>query len=86
MSIKSERIVGKKIICEIESSSVQKTEYDTSTKKLIATFKNGVQYEYEEVPHSIYTKFRMAESQGSFFNKEIGKKFDYKKIIKEDEK
>ena len=83
MSIKSERIVGKKIICEIESSSVQKTEYDTSTKKLIATFKNGVQYEYEEVPHSIYTKFRMAESQGSFFNKEIGKKFDYKKIEKD---
>ena len=80
MAIKSEKIVGKKIICEIESSTVQKTEYDTSTKKLIATFKNGAQYEYEEVPHSIYTKFRMAESQGSYFSKEISKKYIYKKI------
>jgi len=85
MAIKSERIVGKKIICEIESSTVQKTEYDTSTKKLIATFKNGVQYEYDEVPHSIYTKFRMADSQGSFFSKEIGRKYEYRKLPNEDE-
>jgi len=80
MAIKSEKIAGKKIICEIESSTVQKTEYDTSTKKLIATFKNGTQYEYTVVPHSIYTKFRMAESQGSFFSKEISRKFEYKKL------
>jgi hypothetical protein len=36
-------------------------------------------YSYEEVPHQIYTKFRMAESQGSFFNKEIAKTFKYTK-------
>ena len=41
-----------------------------------------MKYEYEKVPHSIYTKFRMAESQGTFFNKEIGRKFKYKKITK----
>ena len=58
-------------------------EYDTSTQKLLVTFKGEIQYEYSEVPHSIFTKFRMAESQGSFFNKEIGKKFDYKKIDKD---
>jgi hypothetical protein len=86
MSIKSEKISGKKIICEVDSSTVKIAEYDTLTKKLLVTFKGDIQYEYEEVPHSVFTKFRMAESQGSFFNKEIGKKFDYKKIIKEDEK
>lgn len=85
MGIKSERIVGKKIICEIDSSTVKVAEYDTSTKKLLVTFKGDIQYEYEEVPHSVFTKFRMAESQGSFFNKEIGRKFEYKKIISEDE-
>lgn len=81
MAIKTERIVGKKIICEIDSSTVKVAEYDTSTQKLLVKFKDNVQYEYEEVPHSVFTKFRMAESQGSFFNKEIGKKFKYNKII-----
>jgi len=80
MSIKSEKIIGKKIICEIESSTVKIAEYDTSTKKLLVTFKGDVQYEYDEVPHDVFTKFRMSESQGSFFNKEIGKKYEYRKI------
>ena len=80
MSIKSEKILGKKIICEIESSTVKIAEYDTSTKKLLVTFKGDVQYEYDEVPHDVFTKFRMSESQGSFFNKEIGKKYEYRKI------
>ena len=80
MSIKSEKIIGKKIICEIESSTVKIAEYDTSTKKLLVTFKGDVQYEYDEVPHDVFTKFRMSESQGSFFNKEISRKYEYKKI------
>lgn len=80
MSIKSEKIIGKKIICEIESSTVKIAEYDTSTKKLLVTFKGDVQYEYDDVPHDVFTKFRMSESQGSFFNKEIGRKYEYKKI------
>ena len=80
MSIKSEKIIGKKIICEIESSTVKIAEYDTSTKKLLVTFKGDIQYEYDEVPHDVFTKFRMSESQGRFFNKEIGKKYEYRKI------
>jgi len=80
MGIKSEKIQGKLIINEIVSSNLIKTVYDTSKQKLVVTFKNGMEYEYEKVPHSMYTKFRMAESQGTFFNKEIGKKYKYKKI------
>jgi hypothetical protein len=80
MAIKSEKIEGKQIINEIESSNLTKTVYDTGEKTLTVTFKNGMQYMYEEVPHSTYTKFRMAESQGSFFNKEISKKYKYNKI------
>ena len=82
MGIKSEKIVGKQIINEIESSNITKTIYNLEEKTLRATFKNGVEYEYEEVPHGIYTKFRMAESQGTFFNKEISKKYKYKKVTK----
>tara|TARA_R110000803_G_scaffold35710_3_gene77058 strand:+ start:5850 stop:6098 length:249 start_codon:yes stop_codon:yes gene_type:complete len=82
MGIKSEKIEGKLIINEIVSSNLTKTIYDTGEEKLTVSFKNGMKYEYEKVPHSIYTKFRMAESQGTFFNKEIGRKFKYKKITK----
>lgn len=83
MGIKSEKIQGKQIINEIESSNLVKTVYNLDEKTLLVTFKNGMEYLYEEVPHSIYTKFRMAESQGSFFNKEISKKYNYKKITNE---
>lgn len=80
MAVKKETIEGTKIINEIESSNLVKTEYDVESKKLIAEFKNGAKYEYEEVPHNIYTKFRMAESQGKFFNTEISKTYKYKRV------
>jgi hypothetical protein len=80
MSIKKEEIIGTKIINEIESSNLVKTEYDTETKKVIAEFKNGSKYEYQDVPHKIYTQFRMSESQGKFFSSNIGKVFKYVKL------
>ena len=80
MAVKKETIDGTKIINEIESTNIVRTEYDTETKKLIAEFKNGMRYEYDEVPHNVYTKFRMAESQGKYFTTDISKKFKYKKL------
>ena len=80
MSIKKTEILGTKIICEIESSNLVKTEYDTETKNLLVTFNNGALYEYQEVPHQLYTQFRMSESQGKFFSSKIAKTFKYKKI------
>lgn len=80
MGITKEIIEGTKIINEITSSNIKRSEYDTSTKKLIVEFNSGVKYEYDEVPHQIYTRFRMSESQGKFFSSEISKKYKYKKI------
>lgn len=80
MAILKEEIVGTKILNEIQSSNITKTEYDTETKKLIVEFKNGLRYEYDEVPHQLYTQFRMSESQGKFFSGKISKVFKYKKI------
>ena len=80
MAIKKTEIIGTKIICEIESSNIVKSEYDIETKKLIAEFKNGVKYEYDDVPHNIYARFRLSESQGKFFNSDIAKKYKYKKL------
>ena len=69
-----------KIINEIQSSNVKKTEYDTETKKLVVEFNNGHKYEYDEVPHQVYTQFRMAESQGKFFSSKIVKTYTHKKL------
>ena len=80
MAITREEIKGTKIINEIKSSNIKKTEYDTETKKLVVEFNNSQRYEYDEVPHQIYTKFRKSESQGKFFTTEIAKKFKYKKL------
>jgi hypothetical protein len=80
MAITREEIRGTKIINEIKSSNIKKTEYDTETKKLVIEFNNNLKYEYDEVPHQIYTKFRKSESQGKFFTTEISKNFKYKKL------
>jgi hypothetical protein len=80
MAILKEEIVGSKILNEIQSSNITKTEYDTETKKLIVEFKNGLRYEYDEVPHQLYTQFRMSESQGKFFSGKISKVFKFKKL------
>ena len=80
MAITSEIISGTTILNEIESSNILRTQYDTLTKTMIAEFKNGMRYEYSDVPHQKYTQFRMAESQGNFFNKNISKAHTYKKL------
>ena len=80
MAILKETIQGTKIINEIQSSNVKKTEYDTETKKLVVEFNNGQKYEYNDVPHQIYTQFRMAESQGKFFSSKIVKTYTHKKL------
>ena len=80
MGIIREEIKGTKILNEIESSNLVKTEYDTETKKMIAEFKNGMKYEYDDIPHIIYTQFRSAKSQGNFFNTQISKVFKYRKV------
>jgi phage baseplate assembly protein gpV len=79
MAILKEEIKGTKIINEIQSSNIKKTEYDTETKKLLVQFNNGALYEYDEVPHQLYTQFRLSESQGKFFTTKISKVFKYKK-------
>lgn len=80
MGIKSQTIEGSKIINEIDSSNLVKTEYDLDDKTLIAQFKNGTKYKYVEVPHSVYSQFRLSESQGTFFNKMISKNYKYSKL------
>lgn len=81
MAITSEIISGTTILNEVESSNIVRTQYNTITKKMIAEFKNGTRYEYVDVPHEKYTQFRMAQSQGNYFNLNISKIHKYTKLI-----
>jgi hypothetical protein len=80
MAITSEKIEGTKIINEVKSSNIVRTQYDTENKEMIVEFKNNSSYKYLEVPHNTYVKFRKSDSQGKFFMSEIAKKYKYVKL------
>jgi hypothetical protein len=80
MGIISEKIEGKIIEITIQSSNLKNASYNTETEDLTVTFNNGSIYVYNKVPCAKFTKFRMAESQGKFFNENIGKAHKYQKL------
>jgi hypothetical protein len=80
MGIISEKIEGKLIEVTIQSSNLSSAKFNTETEDLIVSFNNGAIYEYNKVPWEKFTKFRLAESQGKFFNENIARKYTYKKL------
>jgi len=77
MGITSENIDGKLITVIIQSSNLKESTYNTETEDLTVIFNNGSIYEYNKVPWSKFTKFRLAESQGKYFNENIAKSHKY---------
>ena len=80
MSVKKEKISGKMIEVSIKSTSLRAASYDTLKENLRVSFVNGNIYEYKNVPSTTFTKFRLAKSQGKFFNQNISKAFTYRKV------
>jgi hypothetical protein len=80
MAILKETINGVMIEVDINSTNLKNGKYNTQTEDLTITFNNGSIYEYNKVPWDTFTKFRLAESHGKFFNENISKKFTYKKL------
>ena len=80
MAIKKEKISGKLILNEYESTNLKSSQYNTDTQELIVEFKKGGKYSYQKVPIVIFTNMRLAESQGSYFSKNISKNYKYKKL------
>lgn len=77
--LKSKKIVGTQILCEYESTNIQKAVFDSNTKILELTFNSGSTYVYEGVNHEIFAAFNSADSQGKYFNQNINKKYTFKK-------
>jgi hypothetical protein len=81
MGIISEKIDGKNILVEINSSNIKRANFNTESEVLTITFNNGAIYEYYEFPWDKFTKFRMSESQGKFLNSNINGKYKFKKVV-----
>ena len=80
MGIISEKIEKELITVVLQSSNLKGAVYNTVTKILTITFNNGSIYEYYDFPWDVFTKFRLSESQGKFFNGQINGKYKYKKV------
>jgi hypothetical protein len=80
MAITSEKITGPLIEVQITSSNLKSASYNTEDKNLMVEFNNGAIYQYNEVPWEVFTKMRMSESQGKFFNTNIAKTYKYQKV------
>jgi hypothetical protein len=80
MPITSEKIEGKMIMVEINSSNLKSASFNTESEDLTITFNNGSIYEYNKVPWEVFTKLRLSESQGKFFNQNISKNYKYTKV------
>jgi hypothetical protein len=80
MSVKKEKINGKMIEVSIKSTSLRAASYDTLKENLRVSFINGNIYEYKNVPSTMFTKFRLAKSQGKFFNQNISKGYNFRKV------
>ena len=80
MAIISEKIEGTLIEVKINSSNLKSASYDTENETMTVAFNSGGIYEYNKVPWTKFTKFRLAESQGKYFNENIAKTYKYIKI------
>lgn len=80
MAILSEKIEGSVIEVLIESSNLKSASYNTELSNLQVTFNSGAIYEYNNVPWEKFTKFRMAKSQGKYFNENISRSYKFNKI------
>lgn len=65
---------------QVSSSNLKSVGYDDSSKILEVQFKNGLIYQYENVPLNIYKELINSPSKGSYFHKNISLKYKYKKI------
>lgn len=64
----------------VDSSNIDKVEYDADSLILRVTFKKGSVYEYEGVLPEIVEQMVSADSVGSFFHSNIRMNYPYTKI------
>ncbi len=64
----------------VESSAIQRIEYDRETRTLFVIFVDGDTYAYFDVPEPVQQAFMVAESKGRFFAERIRERYDYRRL------
>ncbi len=63
------------------SSVIAKYSYDAPAEVLRVIYVSGSVYDYLHVPASVYVELKNSRSKGSYLNKYIKGRFNYKKIF-----
>ena len=56
---------------EVNSTAIQKANYEYDTYKLTLTYTNGSSYNYTKVPNFVFEGLRTSASKGKFINKYV---------------
>jgi len=64
----------------VESSSIKSIGYDPFNEFLEVEFVRGAIYQYVNVPAEVFSQLENADSIGSYFSKNIAKKYKYEKV------
>lgn len=62
------------------STVINAFSYDAENRILKVVYVSGAVYNYMDVPETIYQALSKVKSKGTFLNKNIKGRFDYKKI------
>lgn len=68
----------------IESSNLQDAGFDADSGVLEVTFKNGKRWRYFGITGSTFAEFMEADSQGSFFARNIRGQFEGEPVEEDD--
>jgi hypothetical protein len=62
------------------SSVVKYFNYNADSHTLRIHYVSGMVYEYLEVPENVYAQLKQSKSKGTYLNKFIKGKFEYRKV------
>jgi hypothetical protein len=69
-----------KIIESPESSNIARFGYEEESLTLLVEFKNGSQYQYYDVPQSVFEGMSAAASKGTFLAQNVKGKYRYARL------
>jgi hypothetical protein len=64
----------------VESSAIERVDYNSTQRLLFVTFASGRRYVYFDVRESVFHAFLASPSQGQFFNQEIRDHYHFRKL------
>ena len=65
------------------STVIDDFEYDAVSEQITVWFKTGRVYVYRGIPEAVFRAFSSAFSRGTFFNKHIRNRYDFREVIRD---